>query len=82
MPGRILTGTVVSTKADKTVAVRVERRVMHPIYKKYIMKSKKYLAHDETNGCQDGETVSIIEVRPISKRKRWAVHRPEHGQDK
>jgi len=73
MPRRVLQGTVVSDKGDKTVTVLVERRVMHPIYKKYIRKSKKYAAHDEQNNCKVGDSVSIIECRPISKRKRWTV---------
>ncbi len=73
MPRRVLQGTVVSDKGDKSVTVLVERRVMHPIYKKYIRKSKKYAAHDELNGSKLGDTVSIIECRPISKRKRWTI---------
>ncbi|MCL2469740.1 MAG: 30S ribosomal protein S17 [Alphaproteobacteria bacterium] len=73
MPRRVLQGTVVSDKGDKTVTVLVERRVMHPIYKKYIRTSKKYAAHDEENLCKVGQNVSIIECRPISKRKRWSV---------
>ena len=73
MPRRVLQGTIVSDKGDKTVTVLVERRVMHPIYKKYIRTSKKYAAHDEQNKCKTGEKVSIIECRPISKRKRWTV---------
>ncbi|MDD2326168.1 MAG: 30S ribosomal protein S17 [Alphaproteobacteria bacterium] len=73
MPRRVLQGTVVSDKCDKTVTVLVERRVMHPIYKKYIRTSKKYAAHDETNAHKVGEVVSIIESRPISKSKRWTV---------
>lgn len=73
MPRRVLQGTVVSDKSDKTVTVLVERRVMHPIYKKYIRTSKKYAAHDETNSCKVGDQVSIIESRPISKSKRWMV---------
>lgn len=73
MPRRVLQGTVVSDKCDKTVTVLVERRVMHPIYKKYIRKSKKYAAHDETNSRKVGDVVSIIECAPISKRKRWAL---------
>ncbi len=73
MPRRVLQGTVVSDKGDKTVTVLVERRVMHPIYKKYIRTSKKYAAHDEKNSCKAGDVVSIIESRPISKRKRWMV---------
>jgi small subunit ribosomal protein S17 len=73
MPKRILTGVVVSDKADKTVTVRVERRVMHPVYKKFITRSKKYAAHDETNACKTGDSVRIEECRPISKSKRWVV---------
>jgi small subunit ribosomal protein S17 len=73
MPKRILTGVVVSDKADKTVTVRVERRVMHPVYKKFITRSKKYAAHDETNAWKAGDLVRIEECRPISKSKRWMV---------
>ena len=73
MPRRILQGTVVSDKTDKTVVVLVERRVMHPIYKKFIKRSKKYMAHDETNACKIGDRVKIRECRPISKRKCWEV---------
>lgn len=73
MPRRVLQGTVVSDKGDKTVTILVERRVMHPIYKKYIRTSKKYAAHDEQNKYKVGDAVSIIECRPISKRKRWTV---------
>lgn len=73
MPKRVLQGVVVSDKQDKTVTVLVERRVMHPIYKKYLRKSKKYAAHDETNTVKEGETVRIRECRPLSKRKCWEV---------
>ena len=73
MPKRILQGTVVSDKGDKTVIVKVERRVMHPLYKKFIRRSKKYAAHDEANLCKEGDTVRIEECRPISKRKTWLV---------
>ena len=73
MPNRVLQGVVVSTKMDKSVVVRVERRVMHPVYKKYVKRSKKYTAHDEKNLCKVGETVQIIECRPISKTKTWMV---------
>lgn len=62
-----------SDKGDKSITVLVERRVMHPIYKKYIRKSKKYAAHDETNSRKIGDVVSIIECAPISKRKRWTL---------
>jgi small subunit ribosomal protein S17 len=73
MPRRVLQGTVVSDKGDKTITVLVERRVMHPIYKKYIRKSKKYAAHDETNSRKVGDVVSIMECAPISKRKCWML---------
>ncbi|GAA4820781.1 hypothetical protein GCM10023232_17380 [Sphingosinicella ginsenosidimutans] len=73
MPKRVLTGTVVSDKTDKTVVVRVERRVKHPLYGKIIKLSKKYHAHDEGNEYKQGETVRIEETRPISKLKTWAV---------
>jgi small subunit ribosomal protein S17 len=73
MPRRILEGIVVSDRAEKTVVVRVERRVMHPIYKKFIRRSKRYMAHDEANACKVGDQVRIRECRPLSKRKCWEV---------
>jgi small subunit ribosomal protein S17 len=73
MPKRVLTGRVISDKMDKTVTVLVERRVMHPIYKKFIRRSKMYAAHDEANLCKEGDVVRIEECRPISKRKTWQV---------
>ena len=73
MPKRVLTGRVVSDKMDKTVTVLVERRVMHPLYKKFIRRSKKYAAHDEANLCKEGDLVQIEECPPISKRKAWLV---------
>jgi small subunit ribosomal protein S17 len=73
MPKRVLTGRVVSDKMDKTVTVLVERRVMHPLYKKFIRRSKKYAAHDEANACKEGDVVQIEECPPISKRKAWLV---------
>ena len=73
MPKRILVGTVVSDKADKTVVVRVERKVKHPMYGKIIRRSKKYHAHDEENTFKAGETVRIEETRPLSKLKTWKV---------
>ncbi|WP_119301796.1 30S ribosomal protein S17 [Dongia deserti] len=73
MPRRVLQGTVVSDKNDKTVIVSVERRVMHPVYKKFIRRSKRYAAHDEGNVHKIGDTVFIRECAPISKRKRWEV---------
>ena len=66
-------GTVVSNKMQKSIVVAVVRRVRHPLYKKYFNKTKKYMAHDETNDCKVGDTVRIIETRPLSARKRWAV---------
>ena len=72
---RLLTGKVVSTKMDKTIAVLVERRVVHPIYKKYLRKSTKLLAHDETGDCKEGDLVAIEECRPLSKRKAWRLQR-------
>ena len=73
MPRRVLQGTVVSDRADKTIVVRVDRRFMHPLYKKVIRRSKRYAAHDADNHCKLGDTVRIQECRPISKRKRWVV---------
>ena len=73
MPKRVLTGTVVSDKTDKTVVVLVERRVKHPLYGKIVRRSKKYHAHDETNQYREGETVRIEETAPISKLKSWRV---------
>lgn len=73
MPRRVLQGVVVSSKADKTVTVLVERRVMHPVYKKFIKRSKKYRAHDDENRFKVGDVVRIEECRPISKTKSWRV---------
>ena len=73
MPKRILQGVVVSDKMEKTIVVEVERRVQHPIYKKFIRRSKRYAAHDEGNVHKVGDTVFIRECRPISKSKRWEV---------
>ena len=73
MPKRVLSGTVVSDKGDKTVVVRVERRVKHPLYGKIIKLSKKYHAHDEANAYKSGEQVRIEECAPISKLKTWTV---------
>jgi small subunit ribosomal protein S17 len=73
MPRRVLTGEVTSDKMDKTVTVLVHRRVMHPLYKKFIRRSKNYAAHDEKNECKIGDVVRIEECRPISKRKTWMV---------
>ena len=73
MPKRILQGTVVSDKGDKTVVVNVERRFTDPVMKKTVRKSKRYHAHDETNDIKVGETVTIRECRPVSKLKSWEV---------
>ena len=73
MPKRILIGTVTSDKTDKTVTVKVERKVKHPLYGKIIRRSKKYHAHDENNEYRPGDTVRIEETKPISKTKTWAV---------
>jgi len=70
---RILTGRVVSDRMDKTAAISVERLVKHPLYGKYIRRTTKVLAHDENNECRIGDTVSIAETRPLSKRKAWKV---------
>lgn len=73
MPRRVLQGSVVSDKGDKTVVVTVQRRVMHPLYKKFITRSKRFAAHDPENRFKQGDTVRIIECRPISKSKRYEV---------
>ena len=73
MSARILQGTVISAAMDKTVVVRVDRRFPHPVYKKYIKRSKKFAAHDEANACKVGDAVRIRECRPKSKSKHWEV---------
>jgi small subunit ribosomal protein S17 len=73
MPRRILQGTVVSDKGNKTVTVKVERRITHPVYGKIVTVSKKYAAHDEDNKSVVGDSVKIRECRPVSKRKHWEV---------
>jgi len=73
MPKRILQGVVVSDAADKTIVVKVERRFAHPLYKKFIQRSKKYAAHDEENVAKIGDIVRIRETRPISKNKSWEL---------
>jgi small subunit ribosomal protein S17 len=70
---RSKTGRVISNKADKTVTVLLERQVKHPLYGKYIKRSSKINAHDEDNACKQGDTVRIVECRPLSKRKSWRV---------
>ena len=73
MPKRILEGKVVSDKQERTVTVLVERRYMHPMYKKYVRRTDKYAAHDDTNAFGEGDRVQIQECRPLSKRKCWTV---------
>jgi small subunit ribosomal protein S17 len=73
MPKRIMQGVVVSDKMDKTIVVKIERKIKHPLYKKYIRRSKKYAAHDEANVAKIGDIVRIRECRPLSKRKHWEV---------
>ena len=73
MPKRVLQGLVTSDKTDKTVTVLVERRFNHPLLKKVVRRSKKYHAHDETNACKTGDSVTIQETKPISKTKSWVV---------
>ena len=66
-------GIVTSNKMDKTITIKVERKVIHPMYGKFLKKSKKYTAHDETNECNEGDLVRIMETRPLSKNKRWRL---------
>ena len=73
MPKRVLTGKIIKKSGDKTVSVLVTRQTTHPIYKKIIRVSKKYLAHDETNNLSVGDHVKIVESKPLSKRKSWEV---------
>ncbi len=70
---RTMQGLVVSNRMDKTIAVRIERRIKHPLYKKYVKKSTKVLAHDEQNQCREGDKVTIQESRPLSKQKSWML---------
>ena len=70
---KVRSGKVVSNKMDKTIVVMVERRVKHPIYGKFLKKNSKFMAHDENNECGIGDTVQIMETRPLSKRKRWRL---------
>mgnify|MGYP001294687390 CR=1 FL=1 len=71
---KVRVGTVVSNKMDKTVVIRVQRQMQHPLYKKTVIRSNKFKAHDEM-GCDVGDMVEIVETRPISKEKRWRVSR-------
>ena len=70
---RTATGSVVSNKMNKTITVLVERRIKHQLYGKYIRRSKKFHAHDPENACQEGDTVTIVEIKPMSKTKTWAL---------
>ncbi len=70
---RLLTGKVVSNKSDKTIVVKIVRQVAHPLYKKYYKRSKKVMAHDPENSCNQGDTVRVRESRPLSSRKRWTL---------
>ena len=79
---RELTGKVVSDKMDKTITVLIERRVKHPIYGKYVSKSSKLKAHDETNDAKEGDVVTIKESRPLSKSKSWALVKIEERATK
>jgi len=72
---RTVVGQVVSSKMDKSITVRVERRVKHPLYKKYVRRSTKLVAHDEANECLEGDMVAIEECRPLSKRKSWRLQK-------
>ena len=80
MPKRILSGVVVSSNANKTIVVNVTRRIKHKLYKKIIRRSKKYHAHDENNEFNIGDTVSIIESKPLSKLKQWTVVSDAEGK--
>lgn len=70
---KVKVGRVISDKMDKTIVVGVERLFKHPLYGKYLRRTSKFMAHDEDNGCQEGDVVKIMETRPLSKRKRWRV---------
>jgi len=70
---KVRVGKVVSDKMDKSIVVSVERRVKHPVYGKYVKKTSRFMAHDEENSCGIGDTVRIMETRPLSKRKRWRL---------
>ena len=72
---REMTGVVLSNKADKTISVRIDRRVKHPVYGKIVRRSSRLAAHDERNECREGDVVTIIETRPISKTKSWRLGR-------
>lgn len=73
MPRRVLQGVVVGDAMSKTIVVKVERRFKHPLYKKFIKHSKKYVAHDQSDSCRNGDVVRIRECRPLSRRKSWEL---------
>ena len=70
---KTIQGVVVSDKMDKTVRVQLNRRFLHPVYKKYVTRKKVFMVHDETNECRMGDVVQIVETRPLSRNKRWRV---------
>ncbi|MEJ5352145.1 MAG: 30S ribosomal protein S17 [Melioribacteraceae bacterium] len=70
---KVRIGTVISNKMNKSIVVAIERRVAHPLYKKYYKRTTKLMAHDENNECSIGDVVKIMETRPLSKRKRWRL---------
>lgn len=72
---RVVTGVVVSNKMDKTISVKVERKIVHPLYGKYVRRSTRLLAHDENNECMEGDTVAIESCRPLSRNKAWRLAR-------
>jgi len=72
---KLQSGVVVSNNMDKSIVVKIERKIKHPIYKKTIKRSKKYIVHDERNECQIGDLVQIAECRPLSKRKRFRLYK-------
>ncbi len=72
---KVRTGSVVSNRMNKSIIVKVETLIKHPLYKKYIKKSKKYMAHDPENDCNIGDKVEIVETRPLSSRKRWRLQK-------
>lgn len=82
MPKKIYTGKVISNKMDKTVVVAVTRTIRHPLYGKTIKKTTKFMANDEENRCKIGDTVQIIESRPLSRHKRWQVFKIMEGEGK
>ncbi len=72
---KIRTGVVISNKMDKTVVVEVSRTVIHPVYKKYVRRRKRFMAHDEGNRCRIGDQVMIVETKPLSRHKNWRVRK-------